>query len=117
WNTNPHAFGVDNTACSFHTHKNTPSAWMIALDLAPVLSAVLRLGPSRRARLVYSCQAPKHYGKLTLKIYTKGECVQRIEAIIHNTREWPHSRPLKSFPWVVERKHGMVDRSSPPSGL
>ena len=58
-----------------------------------------------------------HYGKLTLKIYTKGECVQRIEAIIHNTQEWPHSRPLKSFPWVVERKHGMVDRSSPPSGL
>jgi hypothetical protein len=26
-----HAFGVDNTACSFHSHKNTPSAWMKAL--------------------------------------------------------------------------------------
>ncbi len=51
-----------------------------------------------------------HYGKLTLKIYTKGECVLRIEAIIHNTQEWPHSRPLKSFPWVAERMHGMVDR-------
>ena len=25
----PHAFGVDNTACSFHSHKNTPSAWMM----------------------------------------------------------------------------------------
>ena len=51
-----------------------------------------------------------HYGKLTLKIYTKGECVLRIEAIIHNTKEWPHSRPLKSFPWVAERMHGMVDQ-------
>ena len=25
-----HAFGVDNTAWSFHSHKNTPSAWMMA---------------------------------------------------------------------------------------
>jgi len=51
-----------------------------------------------------------HYGKLTLKIYTKGECVLRIEAIIHNTKQWPYSRPLKSFPWVAERMRGMVDR-------
>jgi hypothetical protein len=51
-----------------------------------------------------------HYGKLTLKIYTKGECVLRIEAIIHNTKEWPHSRPLKSFHWVAERMRAMVDR-------
>jgi hypothetical protein len=52
-----------------------------------------------------------HYGKLTLKIYTKGECVLRIETIIHNTKEWPHSRPLKSFPWVAERMREMVDHS------
>jgi hypothetical protein len=51
-----------------------------------------------------------HYGKLTLKIYTKGECVLRIEAIIHNTKEWSHSRPLERFPRVAERMQGMVDR-------
>jgi hypothetical protein len=47
---------------------------------------------------------------LSLKIYTKGECVLRIEGIIHNTKEWPHSRPLKSFSRVAERMRGMVDR-------
>jgi len=51
-----------------------------------------------------------HYGKLTLKIYTKGECVLRIEAIIHNTKEWPYSRPLERFARVAERMCGMVDR-------
>jgi hypothetical protein len=51
-----------------------------------------------------------HYGKLTLKIYTKGECVLRIEAIMHNTKEWPHSRPLERFPKVAERMRGIVDR-------
>ena len=29
----------------------------------------------------------RHCGKLTLKIYTKGERVLRIEAVAHNTRE------------------------------
>lgn len=51
-----------------------------------------------------------HYGKLTLKIYTKGERVLRIEAIIHNTKEWPYSRPLARFPQVAERMRGIVDR-------
>ena len=27
-----------------------------------------------------------HYGKMTLKIYTKGERVLRIEVIVHNTK-------------------------------
>lgn len=51
-----------------------------------------------------------HYGKLTLKIYTKGECVLRIEAIVHNTKELPRGRPLERFPHVVGRLSGMVDR-------
>jgi hypothetical protein len=51
-----------------------------------------------------------HYGKLTLKIYTKGERVLRIEVIIHNTKELPHSRPLERFPRVVKQLLGMVDR-------
>src|ERR1019366_4452131 len=44
----------------FTPHKNTPSAWMMAPDLVPVPSPVLRVGHFSRALLVYSCQAPKH---------------------------------------------------------
>lgn len=51
-----------------------------------------------------------HYGKLTLKIYTKGECVLRIEAIVHNTKELKDARPLEKFTRVVEQLHGMVER-------
>ena len=51
-----------------------------------------------------------HYSKLTLKIYTKGERVLRIESIIHNTKELPNSRPLEKFPGVVKQLLGMVDR-------
>ena len=51
-----------------------------------------------------------HYGKLTLKIYSKGERVLRIEAIIHNTKDLPGSRPLEKFPPVVEWLRGIVDR-------
>ena len=40
---------------------------------------------------------------------TKGECVLRIEAIAHNTKELPRSRPLEKFPLVAERMSGMVD--------
>ena len=51
-----------------------------------------------------------HYGRLTLKMYTKGERVLRTEVIIHNTKELPHSRPLEKFPGVVKQLLGMVDR-------
>ena len=51
-----------------------------------------------------------HYGHLTLKIYTKGERVLRIEAIVHNTKELPRCRPLEKFPRVVDQLRKMVDR-------
>jgi hypothetical protein len=28
-----------------------------------------------------------HYGKMTLKIYTKGACVLRVEVIVHHAKE------------------------------
>ena len=55
-----HAYGVDNAACSFHSHKNTPSAWMIALISLLFPSPVPRVGYFSHALLVYSWQAPKH---------------------------------------------------------
>jgi hypothetical protein len=37
-------------------------------------------------------------GKLTLKIYTKGERVLRIEAVAYNTQELNCGRSLEMFP-------------------
>src|SRR5437899_12351628 len=51
-----------------------------------------------------------HCGKLTLKIYTKGERVLRIEAVAHNTKELNCGRSLDKFPEVVSRLNGMLER-------
>jgi hypothetical protein len=80
----PHAFGVDNTACSFHSHKNTPSAWMMAPDLAPVSSPVLSVGHFRRALLVYSCQAPKRWPVEACGALLKPEALDSYK-IIYNS--------------------------------
>ena len=49
-------------------------------------------------------------GKLTLKIYTKGERVLRIEAVAHNTRELNCGRSLEMFPEVVSRLKAILER-------
>src|SRR5260370_38790594 len=51
-----------------------------------------------------------HCGKLTLKIYTTGERVLRIEAVAHNTRELNCGRSLEKFPEVVGRLKSMLER-------
>ena len=51
-----------------------------------------------------------HCGKLTLKIYTKGERVLRIEAVAHNTTELNCGRSLDKFPEVVSRLRGVLER-------
>jgi hypothetical protein len=51
-----------------------------------------------------------HCGKLTLKIYTKGERVLRIEAVAHNTRELNCGRSLEKFPEVVFRLKALLER-------
>ena len=51
-----------------------------------------------------------HCGKLTLKIYTKGERVLRIEAVAHNTRELNCGRSLDKFPQVVSRLKAILER-------
>src|SRR5262249_40263447 len=47
-------------------------------------------------------------GKLTLKIYTKGERVLRIEAVAHNTQEL--NCALEIFPEVVSRLKAIRER-------
>jgi hypothetical protein len=52
-----------------------------------------------------------HFGNLTLKAYTKdGEHVLRFEAIVHNTRQLGCGRVLGTFPTIIGRLAGMVDR-------
>ena len=49
-------------------------------------------------------------GSLTLKIYTKGERVLRIEAIAHNTRQLGCGRELEKFPEIVCRLQAALER-------
>jgi hypothetical protein len=49
-------------------------------------------------------------GKLTLKIYTKGERVLRIEAVAHNTQQLDCGRSLEKFPEIVSRLKSILER-------
>jgi hypothetical protein len=51
-----------------------------------------------------------HCGKLTLKIYTKGERVLRVEAIAHNTEEFECGRSLEKFPTIVSLLKTILER-------
>jgi len=51
-----------------------------------------------------------HCGKLTLKIYSKGERVLRIEAVAHNIRELRCGRLLDNFPRIVCRLKNMLEK-------
>ena len=51
-----------------------------------------------------------HFRKQTLKIYTKGERVLRIEAVSHNTKDLGCGRVLEKFPRIVSRLEKMVER-------
>jgi hypothetical protein len=51
-----------------------------------------------------------HCGKLTLKIYSKGERVLGIEAVAHNTQDLNCGRGLDKFPVVISRLKGVLER-------
>ena len=51
-----------------------------------------------------------HCGKLTLKIYTKGERVLRIEVVVHNTEELQCGRSLEKFPQIVVQTKDILVR-------
>jgi hypothetical protein len=51
-----------------------------------------------------------HCGKLTLKIYTKGERVLRIEIVVHNTKELRSGRSLERFPEIVVQAKSILGR-------
>ena len=51
-----------------------------------------------------------HFGKLTVKLYTKGERVLRCEAIVHNTKSLPCGRSLPKFPQVIVALEHILQR-------
>jgi len=51
-----------------------------------------------------------HFGKLTVKLYTTGEHVLRIEVITHNAKEMPCGRALPKFSEIVSRLKGILTR-------
>ena len=51
-----------------------------------------------------------HCGKLTLKIYTKGERVLRIEVVVHNTEQLRCGRSLERFPQIVVQAKSILVR-------
>jgi hypothetical protein len=50
------------------------------------------------------------FGLLTLKGYTKGEHVLRVEATVHNTRDLGCGRVLERFPQIIGRLADMAER-------
>lgn len=51
-----------------------------------------------------------HFGRLTAKIYSKGERVLRIEGIAHNTKDLRRGRVIERFPQIVQALQDMVQR-------
>jgi len=51
-----------------------------------------------------------HFDKLTVKLYTKGERVLRVEVIIHNTKALPYGRALAKFPEIVHYLKQVLER-------
>ena len=51
-----------------------------------------------------------HFGKITAKMYSKGERVLRIEIMVHNTKELHCSRSLPNFSEIVLRLKEILNR-------
>ena len=78
----------------YHKRKKRASEWEVALERPAYDLTIFKL----------------HCGKLTLKIYTKGERVLRIEAITHNSQELGCGRSLEKFPAIVSRLKSILER-------
>ena len=78
----------------YRTRKRKSAEWEVAIEKPRYDLTIFRL----------------HCGKLTLKIYTKGERVLRIEAMAHNVTELDCGRSLEKFPRIIAELKGMLER-------
>jgi hypothetical protein len=76
------------------TRKKNPTRWGVVVETPAYDVTIFKV----------------HYGKMTLKIYSKGERVLRIEVIVHNTREYRWGRSLPAFPEIAARLKGILER-------
>ena len=78
----------------YRTRKRQSAEWEVAVENPTYDLTIFRL----------------HCGKLTLKIYTKGERVLRIEAMAHNIQELNCGRSLERFPAIVAELKKILER-------
>lgn len=76
------------------TRKKNPTRWGVVVETPTYDLTVFKV----------------HYGKMTLKIYTKGARVLRVEVIVHNTREYRWGRSLSCFAEIVTRLRNILER-------
>jgi hypothetical protein len=76
------------------TRKKNPTRWGVVVETPTYDLTVFKV----------------HYGRMTLKIYTKGERVLRIEVIVHNTKEYRWGRSLPCFAEIVVRLRDILER-------
>jgi hypothetical protein len=78
----------------YHKRKNKSAEWEVSVERPAYDLTIFKL----------------HCSKLTLKVYTKGERVLRIEAIAHNTQELGCGRSLEKFPRIVSELRNILER-------
>ena len=78
----------------FHWRKNNSAQWEVAVEKPAYDLTIFKL----------------HCGKLTLKIYTKGERLLRIEVVVHNTGALQCGRSLEKFPQILMQARGILQR-------
>jgi len=84
----------DKSRPHYDKRKKNPTRWGVVVEKPAYDTTIFKV----------------HYGKMTLKIYTKGEHVLRIEVIVHNTKEYRWGRSLPCFPKIVLRLRDILER-------
>jgi hypothetical protein len=78
----------------FHWRKKNAAQWEVTVEKPAYDLTIFKL----------------HCGKLTLKIYTKGERVLRIEVVVHNTKQLRCGYSLEKFPRILIQARDILER-------
>ena len=78
----------------FHRRKKNSAQWVVAVEKPAYDLTIFKL----------------HCGKLTLKIYTKGERVLRIEVFVHNTQQVRCGHSLEKFSQILMQAREILGR-------
>ena len=84
----------DKNRPHYDKRKNNPTRWGVVVETPTYDVTIFKV----------------HYGKMTLKIYTKGARVLRVEVIVHNAKEYRWGRSLPCFGEIVVRLRGILER-------